>query len=121
MSDEHSKVRHAAWLTAVVLLTGCATAPQPVRQDRTDHTVVFALYPDAAGKLQRLAVSRVLDKRSGRTIIELPSALFVDRARDTLAERTWTVTFDRGEIQPVYVQCVSPAVSPDTPSCSESD
>ena len=91
------------------------------RRDASDYIVIFELYPDSAGRLQRIAVSRVLDKRSGCTVVELPSPTFVDRARDTLAERTWNVTYDRGEIQPVLVHCEGSPNAPDSPSCRETN
>lgn len=110
-------MRHAAWLMAATMLAACAGPPVEQR-DASDYIVIFELYPDSAGRLQRIAVSRVLDRRSGRTVIELPSPLFVDRARDTLAERTWNVTYERGEIRPVTVRCESSPNVPDSPSCS---
>jgi len=119
VSYGHTRVRYGLWLTGLVILTGCATVPGPTGKSTSSYVVIFELYPNTAGSLQRLAVSRVLEQQSGRTVIYLPSAIFVDRARDSLAERTWSVTYDPGgKIRPAYVPCDLSPAAPDTPVCT---
>jgi hypothetical protein len=108
-------------VAAVVLLTcaGCGTTAGPDEPAPPDYAVVFELYPDTDGILQRLAVYSVLEKRTGRPVVYLPSAVFVNRARDALIERSWNVTYDEnGKIEPVHVRCLLPAATPDVPDCS---
>jgi hypothetical protein len=108
-------------VAAVVILAcaGCSTTAGPGEPDPHDYVVVFELQPDAGGRLQRLAVSGVLDERTGRPVVYLPSAVFVNQARDALVERPWNVTYDEtGKIKPVHVRCLLSAAKPDVPDCS---
>lgn len=107
--------------TTVVFLAvaGCGTTAGPDGPEPGDYVIVFELHPDAGGRLQRLAVSGVLDERTGRPAVYLPSAAFVNRARDALVERPWNVTYDEtGKIRPVQVRCLLSAATPDVPDCS---
>ena len=103
---------------ALVLVAGagCATAPEP--EPESSYVVIFELNPDASGRLQRLAVASVLDRETQRVVVYLPSARFVNQARDTLVEFDWPATRDRnGRIEPVYVRCFLSTASPHTPDC----
>ena len=104
---------------ASVLLTsaGC-TMPGRDGRDVSSYVVVFEVDADASGKLHRLAVARVLESGTERTVLYLPSATYVNRARDALAEKPWPVSYDAsGNIKPVMVRCALSDAAPDTPAC----
>ncbi len=114
-------MRYLASAIACFVLAACAgtgartesTAPQTA-----EYIIVFEANVTSSGSLERLAVASVLDRRSQRAVVYLPSTKFVNAAWDTLVERTWPITYDKdGNIQPVYVPCNLSAGAPDQPDC----
>ena len=113
-------MRSVTWLAAAAVLlacVGCSTTNESEQSSR-DYIVVFQLDTDAGGNLQRLAVYQLLDKQNERPVMLLPSADFVGKARDTLKERAWPVTYDQsGRIKATYVRCLMIHSEPEVPAC----
>lgn len=104
------------FILVLIACAGCAATPEP--EPERSYVVVFELNPDTRGRLQRLAVASVLDRETQRAVVYLPSAQFVNQARDTLAKRAWPTTTDQnGRIEPVYVRCYLSTASPHAPDC----
>jgi len=113
-------MRTVTWLAAaavVIACVSCSTTNESEQSSR-DYIVVFQLDTDSGGNLQRLAVHQVLDKQNERPVMLLPSANFVGKARDTLKERAWPVTYDQaGRTKPTYVRCLMIHSEPEVPAC----
>ena len=102
----------------LVACAGAGSKREPAAPQTAEYIIVFEATVSGSGTLERLAVASVLDRRSQRAVVYLPSAAYVNAAWDTLVERPWTITYDKdGNIQPVYVPCNLIATAPDKPDC----
>lgn len=112
---------HAKLLCATLTALLAACAGSDKQPPARDYIVVFEVSPSAAGAMKRLAVSRVLDRRTRQAVAYLPPAAFVNAAWDTLIERRWQVAYDaQGNIRAAFTSCYLSGTTPDEPRCPES-
>jgi hypothetical protein len=98
---------------------GSSATPEAVGRGIRD-VVVFAITPNADGKLIACYFDSAVDVKTGANAPDFtPSEAFVHEACNSLAHGNWKVTLDDSKsIKPVYDYCYWSDAAPDKPVCS---